>query len=254
MLAHAQFSCCIDMQASLTMQGLDQKIRELIVDADSGNVVRQTRSILKLCKDAKVAVEMVIKPDYVGVHPSNRDGLGVSAVDVHGLLSDIADVGFSKEELNPVCMEANLEAQKFSMQIMDMSAGKLPKYENLEAIKYCSLAGSHTNQALRCVVAGINGNDARLCTDGFFDIKKTQHHDPAMAAACMEGLRWLGLPSRLFDTHPSLAALLQSGLNCGNQIARSESELQVLRRLHACWAQEAARVGPSLVDFAVIKA
>jgi hypothetical protein len=235
------------------MQGLDLQIGKLIADADSGNVVRQTRSIIKLCRDAKVAIDMVIKPDYVGIHPSNRDGLGVNALDVHALLSDIADVGFSADEVHAVCMEANAAGQTFTMQIMDASGGKLPQYERAETIKYCSLAGSHTNQALRCIVAGTAGNDARLCTDGAFNLQKVEQHDHAMAQACIHGLRWLVLPSRLFDTHPTLGALLQSGFNCSNQISRSESELQVLRRLHSSWVQQAARVGDANVDYATIR-
>ena len=75
-----------------------------------------------------------------------------------------------------------------------------------------------------------------------------------MAKACEVGILWLVLPSTLLDRHRGLAALIQSSYNCAGQIARAESEVQVLRRLHSCWlaASLAGPVGQH-VDFALIK-
>ena len=236
------------------MTDLSAQIEALIKEAEAGNIVNKAREILGLLQQHNVAVTMRLSPSVVGVHPLNRDGLGVNAHDVHQLLSDIVDVGWSESQVSGVCVDATGAVKQYNADLMKSTDGMLPVFACNDSIKYASLAASHTNQALRCIIGQARHQDERLTIHGLLNLEKVRLKDPAMAKACEVGILWLVLPSTLLDRHQGLAALIQSSYNCAGQIARAESEVQVLRRLHSCWhgASLAGPVGQH-VDFALIK-
>ena len=224
------------------------KIAAMISAAESsGNIVKATREILQLLKNEGIAVEMRIQPNLIGVHPKNRDGLGVSLNDTETLLSNIFDLGFSEAEISAICVEANAEIKSYNMELM--STTMLPSYIQ-DNVKYASLSASHTNQCLRLVLANATHSDSRLTVDGRLSIEKISSKDSGLASACRTGISWLVLPCYLMEDHPTLPSLIQSAMNSAGQISRSESELQVLRRLHNYWLDETKKVGPQgRVDF-----
>jgi hypothetical protein len=238
------------------MQGLEAQLEAMVRSADAGNIVKVSRSVIQLLKDNSLAMTMQINPAFVGVHPLNRDGYGVNSFDVASLLTDIIDCGWSNEEVHAVCVDATDSCKDFNMKLMASSNGRLPQFATADAIKYVSLSASHTNQSLRCVLAGLPHADTRICTDGKLNLAKIASVDPGMHQACTGGLTWLVLPSKLIGSVQGLASLLQAGFNAAGQIARPENELQVLRRLHSCWLQESQKIsgqGSSRVDFSAIK-
>jgi hypothetical protein len=214
--------------------------------------VKATRSILQLLKDASISVQMRVVPTLVGVHKNNRDGLGVSGVDTMRLLSNIYDLGFSESEVHAIAVEADDQDRQFNERLM--TSCSLPPYNNIASIKYVSLSASHTNQALRCAISGAKHEDARLCIDGKLSVDKIEQKDPQLAEACRNGLLWTILPSSLCHKHPSLPQLLQGAMNSTSHISRSETELQVLRKLHNFMMEERRRVGPAgKIDFGEVK-
>ena len=58
-----------------------------------------------------------ISPTQVGVHPSNRDGLGVAVPEVLSLIQDILSVGFADQQYRAWCVE--LDGQQ---EIRDFNA------------------------------------------------------------------------------------------------------------------------------------
>lgn len=235
------------------MSGFDSILEDLISQAAStGAIVKTTRSILQLLKDANVSITMRVAPNLIGVHKNNRDGLGVSGVDTMRLLANIFDLGFSETEVQAIAVEADDEDRLFNQRLM--ASCNLPPYSNICSVKFVSLSASHTNQALRCVLNGAAHDDPRMCIDGLLNVDKIEQKDRQLAEACRQGLMWTILPSHLFSKHPSLAQILQSAMNSSGQIARTETELQVLRKLHNFLIEEKRRSGPAgKVDFAEVK-
>jgi hypothetical protein len=233
------------------MQSLDAQMASMIKSADDGNIVRVSRNILSFLKEHSLVMSTKINPAFIGVHRLNRDGYGVNPIDVHSLLTDIADCGWCDEEVFAVCSDATEDCKDFNMKLMESSNGKLPLFPNTESIKNVSLSASHTNQALRCILAEMDHGDTRLCMNSKLNIAKVMSFDKGMADAACNGLTWLVIPASLLAKHDGLAQLLQSGLNTSGQIARPENELQVLRRLHSCWLQAYHTGGK--VDFQLIR-
>ncbi|CAE8589898.1 unnamed protein product [Polarella glacialis] len=206
---------------------------------------------MTLLQEAGVVVEMRLKPQIVGVHPSNRDGYGVNPHDVHALLADIVDVGWSYQEVKAICVEvASDEVREWNAALMAGTNGMLPSFEKA-AVRFASLSASHTNQALRCVLARVAHRDECLCVDGCLSLEKIGSKDPLFQDACTLGLTWAVLPATLLQEFPNLATILQAAGNCSGQVARGEHELQVVRRLHNLWREEAKK-GPK-VDFVEVK-
>jgi hypothetical protein len=228
---------------------LDEQITSLIQAGEGGNVVSATKAVLTLLTSSSIAYEARLNPMLVGVHSQNRDGMGVLPSQVHKLLSDIVDLGFSEEVINAVCVESTPAEQSFNVNLMKNSGSALPPYSSADVIKYTSLGASHTNQALRCVIGQVSHSDDRLTINGKLNLEKVAMQDAALASACKSGIRWLVLPSTIITKHPGLAAMIQCGLNASGQIARLEGEVQVLRRLHACWLVEVDRSIDNNVEF-----
>ena len=44
---------------------------------------------------------------FIGVHPANRDGFGVSAKHVHELLDDLVSLGWSQAKFRGLCVEVS---------------------------------------------------------------------------------------------------------------------------------------------------
>jgi hypothetical protein len=94
----------------------------------------------------------------VGVHPHNRDGVGVSVSEVHSLIDDILAVGFSKEEAGKcVCIKvgaADAHIRDFNDRLSAMSNGKLGNLQP-QATRHASVAVSHLNAGINCWLHGI---------------------------------------------------------------------------------------------------
>ena len=79
-------------------QEVKVEIGKLISDAKSGNkLVSSVAAIIEILEKHQVAWRQRIHASQVGVHPHNRDGVGVSVSETHSLIDDILAVGFSKE-------------------------------------------------------------------------------------------------------------------------------------------------------------
>jgi hypothetical protein len=233
---------------------LDHQIKSLIEAGEGGNVVSVCKQVLSLLREHGVSYEARLSPNLVGVHPENRDGVGVLPSQVHKLLSDIVDLGFCEDVITAVCAESTPAQQKFNVDLMQGSHGSLPSFACDEMVKYCSLGASHTNQCLRLVLGQVAHADDRLTINGKLNLEKVLLQDAGFARALTDGLKWTVLPHQVLAKHEKLASLIQCGLNASGQIIRAESELQVLRRIHACWLAETARCPNTRVEFSTVQA
>eukprot|EP00438_Fugacium_kawagutii_P013575 Skav234779 [mRNA] locus=scaffold2396:596330:597600:+ [translate_table: standard] len=196
-------------------QELIQEMDECIKMADDGHIVKATHRLLS-CLDRHGHLRQArLLPDEVAVHVLNRDGFGVSATDCHQLISKIGEVGWSDRETNPICAELSPDDwdkhKKFNMKLSQASNGMLPVLP--DRFRYASLAGSHTNAALRCLIH--EGHDVE------------NHFEGGCHGA------WTGV-----------AELVQQAANASGQLASGEGEFQILKRMHGMMANCAGNVMP----------
>ena len=76
-----------------------------IAKAEDGALVSGVNGIFEVLKKHGLLREVVIEPDYVGVHHMNRDGFGISVQDAHDLMSHILEIGWASEQCAPVACE-----------------------------------------------------------------------------------------------------------------------------------------------------
>ena len=97
---------------SSAMQSMDPEIVSLIASTDkaSTGVVATVDKILANLEHAGLAYRLSVPPKLMGVHPCNRNGYGVSAIEMQALGVDICSMGFSWDACNHgVAVEASHE-------------------------------------------------------------------------------------------------------------------------------------------------
>lgn len=93
---------------------VQKHIESLLREAEDGKLVHRLESVRQLLKEAGLAMQLKLKPDWIGVHEHNRDGLGCSVHQVQSLLKDIAAIGWTPSKCNPMCIESgqNIEQDR----------------------------------------------------------------------------------------------------------------------------------------------
>lgn len=103
------------------------------------------------------------------------------------------------------------------------------------AMRYRSIAGSHSNVTLRAFLHAAEALDPsslqHLISGDKFSLEKLGHADQQFAEAARSGLNWLVISKEVENMFPELASVAQSAANVS--VAKVESELQVLRKIHA---------------------
>jgi hypothetical protein len=169
------------------------------------------------------------------VDPSNRDGEGINPLNVLSLASEIADVGFSYTEIGdkPICCEvppADPAVEAFNVKLStDSGMADVPK----DSIHYGSLSCSHTNYVLRCVAGGVPCEDELLAEGGRMSVAKIGRRDKKFADAVATGLRWKVIRWQVRFLYPAAIQLIQQARNVAGTMARLETEMQGLLRLHS---------------------
>ena len=218
----------------------------------------------------KMSWEAQLAPRVVGVDPTNRDGVGVTAENVIALGRDILFVGWSWAEVaKAVCIEAapgSCVIEDFNKALTANNAALAPVEE--DTIRFGSVSCSHTNAFLRCLRAGrvsTMGTELGAGTDASETLTLTavRDRDPEFAKAAEDGIRWTVLSHKVRELFPAFLGLLQSARNATGQVAKPEHEVQVMCRILtvAAATQRASAVSDSLTasatscgpDWSVVK-
>ena len=230
---------------------LVQQCSSLMSGAEEGErLVKVVHEVLSILEDNGHVYGMKLKPSMVGVSPLNRDGSGLNPMDVHELLGDITSAGWLEARVVAVAVEPTCEAEiKWNVNLFQQAAGMLGTLDPSQ-LKALSLAGSHTNAVLRCFDQEISHQgDECICHKGKLSLELLKRRDPEFHRAVQEGLSWRVLSKNVAEQLPQLWSLVQ---RVGNTtLQRGEHELQLTRRVHACWVAQSA--GGGHVDFLDIK-
>ena len=129
------------------------EIQAALKQAKEGQLVQACHNLMAALTRHHLLRSSVLLPDEVACHPENRDGFGLSGHDVHALLHGLSEVGWDSRETNPICSEVgpnHAEVLSFNQELVRSSGGLLPDLVPT-SMRYASLAGSHTNAALRAL-------------------------------------------------------------------------------------------------------
>lgn len=239
---------------SLTPE-LCQKIEALMTQASEGNILQSVKQIFHLLQQSNLMWDMKIHPRIIGCHPDNRDGYGINVLDVHSWLSDVFTIGFDHGEVKAVCCEVaqdDTSVQSFNEKMVMAAGNQLAPVDG--RLKYATLWGGHTNQAMRLVAYNMPHCDERLTVGGRLSLEKIGLTDAIFHDAVSNGVVWKVIAFDVVKRFSELPTLVQSAGNAASQIAKVEHELQVLRKM---WVTQMRlyRAQPGVaVTFADVKA
>ena len=202
------------------------------VDKEDARLVSIVDEVLERLESQKLAWRMRLPPHMVGVEPANRNGYGVSAVEVHALGSDIVAMGFSPAATShAVCVEDDEvgSVAAFSVKLSESSEG-LGRIAQ-QQIKYGSLSCSHTNQFLIAAACGVETVHDNIAVDNRISMNKLRQ-DTKLADAVENGLNWLVLSAKVRQLYPELLDLVQHAKkNATGAVQRKENEIQLLVKI-----------------------
>ena len=246
---------CIHIVMALTPD-VTSKVEKLLAAATGGSLVRSMEQVYGLLAEQGLLYEQKVQSSFIGVHPSNRDGCGVSAKHVQELLADLVHLGWSPKEFRGLCVEVSEKERdrvySWNQELAENSQGQLPPFQSATQLKFATLAGSHTNQVLRCFLAKTPSDFAKLAEGGRLSLSALQASDSGFYEACMEGACWRIVSQVIPEHFPSFCQLAQAAANASGHVAREESELQLCRKIHTEVAVQMSK-GKSAVSYADIK-
>ena len=211
-----------------------QEVADLLKNLDQKPIVSTIEKVLAILESHNHAYRQSIPPSQIVPHPVNRDGYGLSSVEVHSLGKDIAKVGWSWQACShAVAIEDRPDGAyaKFGSDLCRSNRNFAPLDQSV--IKYASLSCSHTSHWLACVSHKMPCDDPSLSIDGRYSPPNIIDAHPEMEEALNKGLRWLVLKHWVADDYPTLLSAIQKAKNSINSIQRRESEIQLLLRIQS---------------------
>ena len=195
-------------------------------------VVSAVDKIVSMLLESKLAYQQTIMPNLVGCHETNRNGYGLSPIEVHSLGAEIARLGWSWGACqHAICVEedANKSIGKFTAKLSAMSEYLAPMSSG--EIAYGSLSCSHTNAFLAATNAACPTMEKTLAVDDRLSATAIGNRDPGFQEALTTGLRWTVVRREVPQMYPTLCELIQHARNATSTVARRESEMQLLLRI-----------------------
>ena len=210
---------------------LESEVSQLLVAAGDGEkLVAVVQQVMSLLEKNKHVHKLRAPPHLVGCHPSNRDGLGLSAPDVADLLQSILQVGYVASRVFAVAAEVDSDyVRTWNEQLVQSAQGQLGIMDG-SMLKIVSLCGSHTNFSLRILLDGVPHSYEPATVDGKLNLARVQELDPGLAQAAREGLPWQIILAEVATRWPEFLHMVQSAGNA--LLTKAESEMQLLRRIH----------------------
>ena len=210
----------------------DPQIESLIeeVHRNRGKLVATVNCIDQKLLEAGLAYKMQLCPEFVGVHPSNRNGYGLHDCSVQDLGAQICANGFSWAATAHACaMEDSAGViATFSCKLAGASE-LLPEYI-ASNIKVGSLSCSHTNAFLLSAKQEVPSTIASISENGRISMAKVCRDDSAMREAIDKGLNWLIYKKEVGKMYPTWATMVQEARN--KHLAQEENEVQLCMRIH----------------------
>ena len=214
------------------------KLREFVARSSGSKgegLLAEMNKLMEYLFEHNLAYRTTVRCSAVGVHPQNRDGMGVSCHHVAELIKSIHALGFDPSKVNMLLVEMlpgsqeSKAAIEFNDKMAMASNGRLPPVACGGPLRYCTIQGSHTNMACRSLLYGAASDDEALTdSSGKLEISRVGGQ---WAAAIKSGMECTVLTSAVATTSPEIISLLQASGNAVQQISKEEDEIQVSNRI-----------------------
>ena len=211
-----------------------QTIVNLLENLDQKPIVSTIEKVLSIMEANNLAYRQSVRPSQIVPHPINRDGYGISSVEVHSLGKDISKVGWSWHACShAVAIEDRPDGSYAKLGANICRGNDCLASLDESVIRYASLSCSHTTHWLACVALGMESDDPTLSCEGRYSSSNIIAAHPEIEEALTKGLRWLVLKHWVADDYPTLCSAIQKAKNSINAIQRRESEIQLLLRIQS---------------------
>ncbi|CAE7228312.1 unnamed protein product [Symbiodinium sp. CCMP2592] len=179
-------------------------------------------------KENGLAYSTMLCPNDFLVHPHNRGGAMINALDVHDKGQKILELGFRRSLLtDSICFELSPHETQRRVQVeanealVQKSSGLLAPLQGSE--RYMTVSSSHTTAFLkasqhRCKRPGAAG--------GFLNLE-----DEALKEAVSKGWPWLVLSWRAEFLVPTLPAFVQMVLNSVHSVGLGIQEMEAAQQV-----------------------
>jgi len=209
--------------------------KSLLQGEKDGAIVALCEKVLKLLLVIGLAIENVIlHPLTVGVHFDNRYGVGIKAEYMHKLAAKIYRSGFRWTACSDaICIEEddNGGIGKFTRSLQARSS-KLGK-QNIDDIRYGSVACSHLNQWLVAALCGAECDEDEMAVDCRMSADNIRAKQPELADALNNGLKWTIVKKEAVKRWPQLPKLIQEARQIAGQIHNGETHFELLEAIQS---------------------
>ena len=240
------------------VKALAQILNEIIDMFETGIVTIGSQAfqnaIMKAIRAARLVDKKWLSALLIRVHPDNREKVMVVPVDVHGLLQHIKKVGWFWPDVQILgCyIPPNALGDKWraaNTELIKKADGLLADTPG-EQLEVLTARGSHTTQAVRCMLKGTKGLHDDLCVNGHISRSKIVESQPSMDEPCVKGVEVEIVYWELVQAVPRLMEILSRTGNASHGIHRKQTALQAVRRTHRLALSLASPDG--IIDWAVV--
>ncbi|CAK9087247.1 Putative mitochondrial protein, partial [Durusdinium trenchii] len=202
------------------------KLAEQMSRAENEALLAGMENTYQLLRQSGLMYTIQISPAFVGCHPQNRDGIGVDQQHVHSLVDKFQESGFASSAGRYMAVEVepgNNTVKDFNEEMVAKSNGQLAPIK--DTLKYASISGSHSNQALRLWHYACQHNGKPLSIDAL------RVDDAAYAECASSGVMWQVIDHAVVQAFPQFVGLCQAACNSVQQVSQVETEFQLMHRL-----------------------
>jgi len=215
----------MSIAAPMSVSEVHKMIRAILIKLEEGSTTEALVPAIEKIKSAalksNLAYKQRIHPRRVGVHKSNRNGLGVIGYQCHNVGKDVQTLGFSFG----ACSEATCGEDDELLSNRDFTTNLQANSEYLGdptgEVDFAALVCTHLNQFL---FAALDGNvecehpeismDGKISTNVLTQGRAGDQWQEALTG----GLNWFVFRREVFKEHPSLPKWVQAADNAKGQV------------------------------------
>jgi hypothetical protein len=215
-------------------------INMMIEDHDSGDsalgVEAFQEDLIGRIRAAGLMEKKWIMPEWVGVHPDNREKAMLVPIDVHDLLARVAQDGWSFKKWDALACEiptgpVGQEWRRQNEELAKGSDGLLAPYQG-DMLQVLTGRGSHGTAAVRAMTMGAKGIHPEICAEGFVSRSKICERQPSMEYPLSKGCPYDVIKAEMVIACPRLMEILSRTGNAGHSVYRVQTALQHCNRIH----------------------
>ena len=209
---------------------VDELAQECVVGQDNASAA----TLLEVLEQAGIAKRFRVHPEKVAVADTNRDNMGLAAVDVGDNVEDVVITKWHdsifKGALTDISANQFEKVCKFNEKLSAGSGGRLATIKR-NLVEYKALRGNHTSSGHRAILNGCKHPSPDLTIDGKLNFSKIVAACPTLGPVLTLGAQWLVIPSWFLAKYPGLEEAIIGTCNLVNNTTLKETDLQIIGKI-----------------------